>query len=149
MGYLYKRILVKMKAKKSWAEKMEKPAIPEVKPLEHAFADLKENSTMLIPTPRLLEKYLFASEPGFAIDIKQMRTDLAAENHADGTCPLTTGIFLRILSEYTNEKKMAGEPPKYLAPIWRILHPRAPIWKKLSFDKAWILEAQEKEGLKF
>ena len=138
-----------MKTSKSWAEKMEKPALPEVKPLRHAFADLRENSRMLIPTPRLIEKYLMNTEPGTTVDIKQMRADLAAENHADGTCPMTTGIFLRIVSEYTNEMKMAGQPLKKLTPIWRVLHPRAPIWKKLTFDKDWILALQLKENLKF
>jgi len=138
-----------MKSGKSWTEKMEKPALPEVKTLEHAFADLKENSKMLIPTPRLIEQYLKDSEPGIAINIKQMRADLAAANHADGTCPLTTGIFLRILSEYTNERKMTGVPIKSLAPIWRVLHPKASIWQKLSFDKGWILDLHQKEKLKF
>ncbi|MCU0387265.1 MAG: hypothetical protein MUE71_01500 [Chitinophagaceae bacterium] len=138
-----------MKTLKSWGTKMEKPSKPEVKNLEHAFADLKEHSKMLIPTPKLIEAYLKQSEHGQKVDLKQMRADLAADNHADGTCPLTTGIFLRILSEFTNERKEAGDPINQLAPIWRILNPKMPLWKKLSFDKTWILELQQQENLKF
>jgi hypothetical protein len=139
--------MTKTVKKKSWADKMDKPALPEVKILEKGFADLKEGDKMLIPTPRLIEAYLKNSTPGQLVDLRQMRKDLAAENHADYTCPLTTGIFLRILAEYTNEEKAAGKPIESLAPIWRVIHPRLPVWKKLSFDKNWLEDMRKKEEM--
>ncbi len=131
--------------KKSWAEKMKKPALPEVKILAKGFADLKDGSNMLIPTPALIAAYLYHTTPGKRVDLSQMRKDLALANGADGTCPLTTGIFLRILAEYTHERQQAGEPLETLAPVWRVIHPGLPIWKKLSFDKKWLEDAFREE----
>ena len=132
---------------KRWADKMNKPAIPEVKMLEHGFADLQQNSKMLIPTPRLIENYLLQTLAGAAVDVKQMRKDLAAEYHADGTCPLTTGIFLRIVTEYTNEQHQNGTPTNQLIPVWRAVHPGLSFWKKLSFDPGWLVDLQKAEGI--
>jgi hypothetical protein len=140
--------MAKPSKKKSWAEKMENPSAPEVKRIEKGFADLKDGSKMLIPTPRLIEEYLKHTAPGRLVDIKQMHTDLAAEYGADYTCPLTSGIFLRILAEYTNEERAAGKPFKSLAPVWRIIHPKLPVWQKLTFDKKWLEDAAKLEGIK-
>jgi hypothetical protein len=132
---------------KSWADKMQKPAVPEVKKLEHGFADLQENSQMLIPTPQLIAQYLLQTTPGMAVDIKQMRKDLAAKHGADGTCPLTTGIFLRIVTEYANEQQQnptaAGAP----IPVWRAVHPALSFWKKLTFNTEWLLAQRRAEGI--
>jgi hypothetical protein len=74
-----------------------------------------------------------------------MRADLSAEMGAEYTCPLTTGIFLRILAEFTHEQKQNGVPLKDLAPIWRVIRPEVPIWKKLSFDPRWLEEILKSE----
>lgn len=139
--------MAKASKKKSWAEKMEHPAVPEVKKLEKGFADLPGGSKMLIPTPRLIEDYLRHSTPGKKVDVKQMRADIAAENGADYTCPLTTGIFLRILTEFTNDQREAGKPLSSLAPVWRIVQPKLPVWNKLGFDKSWLIEIADIEGI--
>jgi hypothetical protein len=133
---------------KSWADKMEHPSQPEVKILDKGFADLPSGSKMLIPTPRLIGSYLQHSKAGHLIETKKMRTDLAAELGAKYTCPLTTGIFLRILAEYTYEQKQKGIPLKDLAPIWRVIRPEMPIWKKLSFDPWWLEETWQAEVTK-
>jgi hypothetical protein len=131
--------------KKSWAEKMEHPSQPVVKILEKGFADLPPGCKMLIPTPWLIASYLQHSTPGHLINIKQMRADLSAEMGAEYTCPLTTGIFLRILAEFTHEQKQNGIPLKDLAPIWRVIRPEVPIWKKLSFDPRWLEDILKSE----
>ena len=125
---------------------MEHPARPEVKVIEHGFADIPAGGKMLIPTPRLIQDYLHHTSKGRAVDIRQMRRDLASEFNADGTCPLTTGIFLRILAEYTHEQRESGKPLSSLAPVWRAIHPGLPLWKKLSFDTTWMSEVREAEG---
>ncbi|MEY2950627.1 MAG: hypothetical protein RLZZ248_1828 [Bacteroidota bacterium] len=61
-------------------------------------------SKMLIPTPLMIQEYINHSQLGSIIDIRTMRNDLAIENGADFTCPMTTGIFLRIVAEYNFEK---------------------------------------------
>lgn len=131
--------------RKSWADKMDKPLQPEVKILKKGFADLLPGSMMLIPTPRLIGSYLQHTAPGHLIEVKQLRADLAAEQGAESTCPLTTGIFLRILAEYTHEQKQNGVQERDLTPIWRIIRPGMPTWKKLSFDPLWLEEAWKSE----
>ena len=44
---------------------------------------------------------------------------LAKDFSADVTCPLTTGIFLRIVAEAAEENRLAGH--KRLAPYWRVI----------------------------
>jgi hypothetical protein len=145
--YLYFTNSWDMKTKKSWAEKMEKPAVPEVKTLEKAFADLPANCKMLIPTPKLIADYIRQIPKGHSTDVKQMRVDLSAEHNAQYTCPLTTGIFLRIVTERTNEERESGVAIKKLTPVWRVVHDKLPMFSKLSFNGGWLMEMREKEGI--
>jgi hypothetical protein len=137
--------MAKTVKRKSWADKMDKPLHPEIKILEKGFADLPAGSKMLIPTPRLIASYLMHTSPGHLIDIKRMRSDLSAEMEAEYTCPLTTGIFLRTVAEFVNEQKQNGIPVKDLPPIWRIIQPKMPTWKKLSFDPDWLQKVWKAE----
>ena len=53
-----------------------------------------------------------------------MRLDLAIEEGADNTCPVTTGIFLRqVIEEQGNQ-----------LPYWRIIDDRHPVVKKLDLS---------------
>ena len=69
---------------------------------------------MLIPTTLIIQEYVNHIESGNVSDIKKMRNDLAIEYGADFTCPLTTGIYLRIVAEYnyenlSNEEKLKND----------------------------------------
>ena len=46
-----------------------------------------------------------------------MRNDLAIEYGADFTCPMTTGIFLRIVAEYNYEN--LSKKGTEISPFWR------------------------------
>jgi hypothetical protein len=127
---------------------MQKPEKPEVKTLEKAFADLPSNCKMLIPTPKLIADYIRQIPQGHTTDVKQMRKDLASEQNAEHTCPLTTGIFLRIVTEHANEVRKSGVPVKELTPVWRVVHDKLPSFKKLSFDAGWLIAMREKEGIR-
>jgi hypothetical protein len=102
---------------------------------------------MLIPTPQIIADYIRQIPKGQHTGIKQMRKDLSAEQSADNSCPLTTGIFLRIVTEHANEEREAGVPVKKLTPVWRVVHDKLPIYKKLSFDGSWLMEMRKKEGI--
>jgi hypothetical protein len=136
-----------MKSKKSWADRMKKPPHPEVKILEKGFGKWDEGSKMLIPTPALIATYLKHSTPGNRIEISQMRKDLAAEAGADFTCPLTTGLFLRVVTEYANEQRESGICKDALNPVWRIVRNDLPMWKKLTFETGWLTNLQKAEEL--
>ena len=63
---------------------------------------------MLIPTPKLIDAYIRQIPEGKAVDSQTLRKDLALQNGAEVTCPLTTGIFLRIVAEAAQEAYEMG-----------------------------------------
>ena len=54
---------------------------------------------MLIVSPTIIDEYVKSIFYGEFVEQVKMRDDLAKEYQADKTCPVTTGIFLRIISE--------------------------------------------------
>ena len=48
-----------------------------------------------------------------------MRGKLAADFAADVTCPLTTGIFVRIVAEAAEEDRLNGR--QKVTPYWRVI----------------------------
>jgi hypothetical protein len=56
---------------------------------------------------------------GKLVTVGRIRRHLAGPFKADSTCPLTTGIFLRIISEAAEEDRRAGK--KDITPYWRVI----------------------------
>lgn len=92
---------------------------------------------MLIPSPKVIQEYINNSEFGDKLDVRTMRNDLAIEFNADFTCPMTTGIFLKIVAEYNYEK--LSKKGTEISPFWRIIDPNSRLSDILSFDKTQIL----------
>ena len=132
---------------KSWKEKYETKAEPEVKVLEKKFSDIPEGNKMLIATPRLIDEYLRQIPAGHEVDLKTMRKDLAIDHLADNACPVTTGIFLRIVAERAHEEFQEGKPVSEITPFWRIINQKSPAAKKLTFGMDFINDQRQKEGL--
>lgn len=72
--------------------------MPQIKQLDKAFADMPEGCVMLIATPQIIDEYVRGIAFGKRVDTKTMRRDLAQQFEAEYTCPVTTGIFLRIVA---------------------------------------------------
>lgn len=138
-----------MSTKKSWSEKFMTRTEPEIKRTEKAFADIPANGLMLIATPKILSDYLHQVARGKAVDIKTIRKDLALEYRADYTCPVTTGIFLRIAAEAAHEAYQKGAKIEEITPFWRAIVPDSPMAKKLSFGQDFLVKMQKSEGIKF
>lgn len=51
--------------------------------------------------------------------VSEIRRRLAIEFSADVTCPLTTGIFIRIVAEAAEENRAGGR--KRVTPYWRVV----------------------------
>jgi hypothetical protein len=51
--------------------------------------------------------------------VSELRRKLAADFKADVTCPLTTGIFVRIAAEAAEEDREQGR--KRITPYWRVV----------------------------
>jgi hypothetical protein len=144
--YVYFSITMTTKAK-TWQEKLnvEKPIKIEV--LQKKFADIPEGGRMLIVTPKMMDAYVRQIPKGKSVTTATIRRDLAAEHNADYTCPVTTGIFLRIVAEAAYEKIQQGGKPQLVTPFWRAIEPNSPLAKKLTFGQEFLLQQRKAEGL--
>ena len=133
--------------KKTWAEKMRPGMKHVVKTNDKDFADIPAGCAFLIATPTIVDKYVRSIPEGKHVLIKQMREDLAAEYHAEYTCPVTAGIFLRIAAENAYEELMKGKSISKITPFWRMIDTKSPSAKKLACGVDFVREMREKEGL--
>ena len=128
---------------KSWKEKFFSKDNFEIKTIQKNFCGHVAGSKMLIPTPLMIQEYINQIESGKISEIETMRNDLAIENGADFTCPMTTGIFLKIVAEYNYEK--LNQKRFDICPFWRIIDPNSKFSERLSFDKNLIASKRNKE----
>jgi hypothetical protein len=134
-------------AKKTWLEKFNVAREPVIEITDNKFADIPEGSKMLIATPKVVDEYVRQIPKGKHTSLQQMRKDLAAEFNAEYTCPITSGIFLRIASELAYEQFQNGTPIKKITPFWRMIDKKAPLAKKLSFGYEFVAGQRKNEGL--
>jgi hypothetical protein len=135
--------------RKTWQEKLHNNHPEKVEVVDRKFADITEGARMYIATPLIVEAYIRNIPRGVHTSLQQMRKDMAAEHDADFCCPITSGIFLRIVAEAAYEEYVAGKPPGKIAPFWRMIDSKAPVAKKLTFGTAFVAEQRAKEGLPF
>jgi len=136
-----------MAKKKTWKEKLNTDKSLQIKVTEKRFADIPEGSKMLIATPAIINEYVKSIPFGVGTDLPTMRNDLAIEYQADKTCPVTSGIFLRIVSEVAFEDLQAGVDIDEVAPFWRIVDAKSKLAKKLECGIDFLEDMREKEGI--
>ena len=119
---------------KSWNDKYNNGKEPIVKNLEKDFSDMQRGDRMLIATPKIIDQYIRQIPEGKKVDLKTMRKDLALDFSADNMCPLTTGIFLRIVVEKAYEEHQSVSSLDSITPFWRVLDAKSSLIKKLTFD---------------
>jgi hypothetical protein len=136
-----------MAMKKTWLDKLNETKEPKIKRIDIDFADIPAGSNMLIATPKIIDKYIQEIGVGKRIDTKTLRKDLALAHNADYTCPVTTGIFLRIVAEANYEKLQQGKHVKEITPFWRAIEPNSVLAKKLTFGQDFLLQQIEKERI--
>lgn len=134
-------------AKKTWIEKRMLNREPVVEVVDKNFADIPAGATMLIANPMVVDEYVRQIPKGHDSSIAQMRKDLASEYGAQYMCPVTAGIFLRIVAEAAWEELQQGKKPNQVAPFWRIISMKSPTAKKLSFGTDFLKEMRQKEKL--
>jgi len=134
-----------MSQRKTWREKYVTVAEPTVQVLEKSGMGMKAGDRMLISTPAEIEAEIRRIPEGETLTPAELREELAASHGADVTCPLTTGIFLRIVSECALEE--LGDGNADIAPFWRVVDPTSDLAKKLSCGPDWIAEQRNYEAL--
>jgi alkylated DNA nucleotide flippase Atl1 len=101
-----------------WREKMERPQEPKLVQVPPRMSQFGKGM-MLIPTPKLVDAIVRQVPRGRLVTVGEIRRKLAADFSADVTCPLTTGIFIRIVAEAAEEDRANGR--KRVAPYWRVI----------------------------
>lgn len=134
-------------AKKTWIEKRDCNKSFKIKTIDKKFADIAEGSKMFIATPKIIDDYVNNIPFGKSTELATMRNDLAIEYQADKTCPVTTGIFLRIVSEASFEELNAGKDIEKVTPFWRIVNPKSKLAEKLDCGTKFIANLRKIEGI--
>ena len=130
---------------RSWKEKLNIDKSFVVKRLDKNFSDMKVGENMLIATPKIIDDYIKQIPKGININIKTLRNDLALTYNADTTCPVTTGIFLRIVSEAAFEDFLNGE--KNITPFWRVVDHESKTATKLTCGINFIKKRRSEENI--
>ena len=133
--------------KKTWAEKMKPESKHKITVNEKDFADIPAGHSLLIPTPLIVDEYVRTIPEGTQTTIKQMREDLAAEYGSEYTCPVVSGIALRIVAENAFEQIQQGKPITEVSPFWRMIDMKSPSAKKLACGVEYLKDLRKKEGL--
>ena len=108
-----------MKTRKSWREKMDNPNLPKLVAIPPKMQKRFGAGTMLVPSPREVDTFIRTVRKGSVTTVSQIREFLAGKHSADVTCPLTTGIFVRIAAEAAEEDASTGKSK--ITPYWRVL----------------------------
>jgi len=110
-----------MRTRKSWREKLENPpkSLPKVVSGPPKWEKRFGGTRVLVPTPLLVDELIRKVPKRKLVTVKQIRERLAKDFKADSTCPLTTGIFIRIAAEVAEEDLREGK--KQITPYWRVL----------------------------
>lgn len=127
---------------KTWLEKYNNSKDPVVKTIDKPWLGFREGSKMLISSPAEIDDYIRKIPAGKTVTVEKLRKDLAIKHGADFTCPLTTGIFLRIVAEKSFEEMNIDKIE--VAPFWRIIDPGSKLASKLSFGLDFIVQMRKK-----
>lgn len=129
----------------TWSEKLLQAPPPHTVLLERSFADVPAGSRLLITSPAVLDQFVRTLPPGTTLTVKELRQQLARQAQADHTCPLTTGIFLRIVAEAAWEQFQTHQDLTQITPFWRVVDPPSPLARKLACGKEFIQKQRDRE----
>jgi len=107
------------KTRITWREKLEKDQEPKVVDIPPKMQKRFGPGTMLIAKPLDVDALVRRVREGKLVTQSQIREKLAKDFDADTTCPMTTGIFLRIAAEAAEEDLHAGR--ESITPYWRVI----------------------------
>lgn len=110
-----------MKNRKSSREKLER--------VQEAKVEETSKGKMLIPKPLDVDALMRRVEKGKLVTASRIRSKLAKDHGADYSCPMTTGIFIRVAAEAAEEDRKAGR--ENITPYWRVIRDDGSLNEKL------------------
>tara|TARA_B100000315_G_scaffold251983_1_gene287802 strand:- start:327 stop:737 length:411 start_codon:yes stop_codon:yes gene_type:complete len=134
---------------KTWIEKRDAKKEHQIKINQKRFADMPAGIMMLIPTPKIIDDYIKEIHVGSFVNVKQLRREIASQYKADMSCPMVTGISLRIVSEASYEEYQKNMKLDQITPFWRAVDPDSNLAHKLTCGVNFIIENQIQEDISF
>ena len=133
--------------RKSWKQKLEGGKPPHVEVTDKPFIGIPAGVKLLISSPLEMRDFVSAIPKGKSLSVAELRKSLAKKHGAEDTCPLTTGIFLRIVAEAALDELEDGKPVEKLTPFWRAVSPKDRIAKKIRCGPEEIARLRSLEGI--
>lgn len=133
-----------MKTRKSWKEKMETLQEAKVVAIPARLHKRFGRGTMLIPRPLDVDALIRKVPRGKLVTQTQLREKLAQAAGANHTCPMTTGIFVRISAEAAEEAARNGAAR--ITPYWRVVREDGKLIEKLPGGPSAQAERLRQEG---
>ena len=100
--------------------------------------------TILIPRGLDVDAAIRRVKAGRLITQSRIRERLALEAGCDQTCPITTGIFVRIAAEAAVEDELSGK--RRITPFWRVVRDDGSLNEKLPGGAAGQADRLKAEG---
>jgi hypothetical protein len=132
---------------KTWQQKFDNGRTPVLESVDKDWAGIPAGEKFVISTPTEIDAYIRQIPKGKAVSFATMKRDIALEHGTEYMCPLTAGIFTRIVTELAYEQISQGMKDEKVAPFWRLVDLKMPLAKKLSFGTDFIRQKREEEGL--
>jgi alkylated DNA nucleotide flippase Atl1 len=108
-----------MARRKSAIEKRDNAPAPLVSDVHESRSAAFPVGRMLVASPLELQRIVARVPAGRVLTTGALRAALATRFSADYTCPLTTGIFLRVIAEAAEEELAFGKA--CALPWWRVV----------------------------
>jgi hypothetical protein len=131
----------------TWKDRLEESSGIDIRPVPEGRTGMTPGKSMLYPSARMINEAIRAIPRGQSVTPNELRSELARRHDAEYTCPVTTTIMLRIVTEAANEAHRGGAPLTDITPVWRVLDKRASALRKLTFDPTYLLDERAEEGL--
>ena len=130
---------------KSWIEKLssDNPKHGIIKQCPDIWSKEGKLKTMLIPQPKKIDALVQSIPFGTVVTMANLRTRLAKDAGADMSCPMTTGIFLKIVAFAAEENREVGND---VTPYWRVVRDGGILNEKFPGGIALHADLLESEG---
>lgn len=126
-----------------WEARFHSDREPEVKVLNKAFGGIPAGARMLVVTPRAVDAVVAEIPVGAVVGSAALRQTLASRHGAEYTCPVTTGIALRVVAERAYLRMQMGMHP--VTPFWRAIDPESDLAGKLACGPEFIRRMRSSE----
>ena len=137
-------------AKPTWKEKLNKTeGLPKIVEMNSDCAKRwggKTGDKMVIVRPIEVDEEIRKIPIGKIKTTNEIRDALTKKHKVQATCPLTTGIFLRIAAEAAEDDRKNGI--KNITPWWRVVREKNELSDKLPGYSKLQKELLESEGHK-